>query len=147
MFCVHGTPRKLGAPGEDKHKVFYRLIDAASYQNNHILVVGGGDSAIEASLGLSSQKNNTVTLSYRKNEFSRIKERNRIHIDDFMKRKKVNVVFESEVKEILDDEVILQTTSGEMKMKNDYVFIFAGGELPGPFLKQIGVEMQVTQIQ
>jgi thioredoxin reductase (NADPH) len=142
-----GTPRKLGVKGEERHKVFYRLIDAVSYQNNHLLVVGGGDSAIEAAIGLASQKNNTVILSYRKSEFSRIKERNRVHIDDYMKRKKLTVIFDSDVKEILEEDVILQTIAGEKQVKNDFVFIFAGGELPGQFLKQIGVEMHQQQIQ
>ncbi|MDD8017476.1 MAG: NAD(P)-binding domain-containing protein [Bacteroidota bacterium] len=141
-----GTPRKLGVSGEQLSKVTYRLIDASSYNGNHVLVVGGGDSAIEAAIGLASQKNNTVTLSYRKSEFSRIKERNRIHIGEFMGRKKVKVLFNSEVKDISETTVVLQTTEGEQEFQNDYVFIFAGGELPSEFLKKIGVNMHMQQV-
>ncbi|MEW5798936.1 MAG: NAD(P)-binding domain-containing protein [Bacteroidota bacterium] len=138
-----GTPRKLGVPGEQLSKVTYRLIDAASYQNSHVLVVGGGDSAIEAAIGLASQKGNTVTLSYRKNEFTRIKERNRTHIDDFVARKKISIEFNSEVKEIHEEKALLQTQQGLIELRNDFVFIFAGGELPNEFLKKIGIQMQV----
>ncbi|MBI2427621.1 MAG: NAD(P)-binding domain-containing protein [Ignavibacteriales bacterium] len=142
-----GTPRKLGVAGEQLSKVTYRLIDAASYQNSHVLVVGGGDSAIEAAIGLASQKGNTVSLSYRKNEFSRIKERNKAHIDDFVSRKKIIVEFNSEVKEIMEEKVMLQTPYGVSEIPNDFVFIFAGGELPNEFLKKIGIQMQVQVME
>lgn len=141
-----GTPKKLGVPGEQLSKVAYRLIDAASFQNSHLIVVGGGDSAIEAAIGLASQQANTVTLSYRKNEFTRIKERNRTHIDDFVARKKLTVEFNSEVKEIFADNVLLQTTNGVLKIPNQFVFIFAGGEMPDEFLKKIGIQMQVQVV-
>lgn len=142
-----GTPRKLGVPGEQLSKVTYRLIDAASYQNAHVLVVGGGDSAIEAAVGLAAQKGNTVTLSYRKGEFTRIKERNKTHIDDCLARKKIDLQFNSEVKEILEDKILLQTPDGVKELPNDYVFIFAGGELPNEFLKKIGIGMHVQQVE
>lgn len=142
-----GTPRKLGVPGEELSKVMYRLIDTSTYNNNHILVVGGGDSAIEAAVGLSIQKNNTVTLSYRKNEFSRIKERNKGHIEDAAKKKKVNVVFDSEVKEIRENEVVLTRPNGYLEIPNEFVFIFAGGEMPFELLKKIGVSSQLQEIE
>lgn len=142
-----GTPRKLGVPGEDRSNVSYRLIDASSYQNSHVLVVGGGDSAIEAAIGLATQKNNTVTLSYRKGEFSRIKERNRQHIDDNIRRGKVIVHYNSEVVEIADSAVILQTAEGQRRIPNDFTFIFAGGELPNEFLKKVGVQMHLQKIE
>ncbi len=142
-----GTPRTLGVPGEQLSKVTYRLIDAASYQNTHALVVGGGDSAIEAAVGLATQKNNTVTLSYRKGEFSRIKERNTQHIEEYVAKKKITVVFNSEVKEILEGKVLLETADGMQELPNEYVFIFAGGEMPNEFLKKIGIEMHTQKIQ
>jgi thioredoxin reductase (NADPH) len=141
-----GTPRKLGVPGEERSKVTYRLIDAASHNNEHIMVVGGGDSAIEAAIGLASQNNNTVILSYRKNEFSRIKERNKSHIDDFVSRKKITVIFNSEVKEIRENSILLLTQNGEQEIKNSYVYIFAGGELPNEFLKKIGIQMHAQVV-
>ncbi len=90
-----GTPRKLGVKGEELPKVMYRLIEADHYINKKILVVGGGDSAIEAAMGLGHQAGNHVTLSYRKGEFSRIKERNAQRIQDCMRTGKVNDVFNS----------------------------------------------------
>ena len=115
------------------------------YQNCDVLVVGGGDSAVEAAVGLASQSTNRVTISYRKGEFSRIKERNRQHLDEFIGRKKVKVVFNSEVQEILEDSLILNTQRGPEKIKNDYVLIFAGGEMPFDFLKAIGIQF-ATQV-
>ncbi len=142
-----GTPRKLGVPGEDRSKVTYRLIDAATYQNCNVLVVGGGDSAIEAAIGLATQANNTVTLSYRKGEFTRIKERNRQHIDDYVRRKKISVLFNSDVLSISENEVRIKTTDKEVTLPNEYVFIFAGGELPNEFLKKIGVQMHMQTVE
>jgi putative YpdA family bacillithiol system oxidoreductase len=140
-----GTPKKLGVPGEGLSKVMYRLIDTQTYQNCDVLVVGGGDSAVEAAVGLASQSTNRVTLSYRKGEFTRIKERNRQHLNEYVGRKKVAVVFNSDVAEILDDSVLLKTPDNTEKIKNDYVFIFAGGEMPYDFLKSIGIEFY-TQV-
>ena len=141
-----GTPRKLGVPGEDKTKVAYSLIDAESYQNSHILVVGGGDSAIEAAIGLSKQEGNTVTLSYRKHAFFRIKARNEENIDIAIANKEVEVVFESHVLEILDDSVRIAIGGKDdpdsvTEMPNDAVFVFAGGIAPFSMLQDAGVSL------
>ena len=140
-----GTPRKLGVPGEQLSKVMYRLIDTQAYHNCDVLVVGGGDSAVEAAVGLGIQSANRVTLSYRKGEFTRIKERNRQHLATAEKGKKVNVIFNSEIAEIAERHVLLKAPDGVQKIKNDYVFIFAGGEMPFDFLKAIGIQF-TTQI-
>ena len=137
-----GTPRKLGVPGEELSKVTYRLIDAETYQDNDVLVIGGGDSAIEAALGLALQGTNRVTLSYRKSEFSRIKARNKEHLDEYVNKKALNVLLSSEVKLILHKEVHIETTEGLKVLPNDYVFIFAGGEMPFEFLQQVGIKFQ-----
>ena len=141
-----GTPRKLGVPGEHLSKVAYRLIDAESYQDCDALVIGGGDSAIEAAIGLALQGTNRVTLSYRKDSFSRIKERNRVHLDDYVRRKAIHLAMNTNAKEIRPEEVILDTVEGPRSLKNNYVFIFAGGEMPFDFLKQIGIEFQAQEI-
>lgn len=141
-----GTPRKLGVPGEELSKVMYRLIDTSTYNNNSILIVGGGDSAIEAAVGLSLQKNNTITLSYRKGEFTRIKERNRERIGEMISKKKVNVIFNSEVKEIREESVVIATPEGDREIRNEFVFIFAGGELPFELLKKIGITTQMQEV-
>ena len=141
-----GTPRKLGVPGEELSKVMYRLIDASHYNDSNILIVGGGDSAVEAAVGLSIQRNNTVTISYRKAEFIRIKDRNRQNIQEKISRKKINVVFNSEVTEIKERAVVLNTEDGKREIPNDYVFIFAGGEMPFEFLGKIGIAMYQQQV-
>jgi thioredoxin reductase (NADPH) len=137
-----GTPRKLGVPGEQLSKVMYRLMDAESYQGNKILVVGGGDSAVEAAMGLALQKTNTVTLSYRRGEFSKIKTRNRERLDECLNRGTINAVMNSEVEEVRDHEIRLRTPEKTVAIQNDYVFVFAGGEMPFEFLRNIGVQFQ-----
>jgi thioredoxin reductase (NADPH) len=141
-----GTPRKLDVPGEHLSKVMYRLIDAESYKDSDALVVGGGDSAIEAAIGLALQGTNRVTISYRKDSFARIKERNRVHLDDYVRRKTIRLALNTNVKEIRPDMVILDTPDGPRSLKNNYVFIFAGGEMPFEFLKQIGIQFQAQEI-
>jgi thioredoxin reductase (NADPH) len=142
-----GTPRKLGVPGEQLSKVTYRLIDAETYQDCDVLVVGGGDSAVEAAVGLALHGTNRVTLSYRKDSFARLKERNKGHLDEQVRRKRINLVLNSNVKEILPQEIILETTEGVQRIRNNYVFIFAGGEMPFDFLKQVGVQFQAQEIE
>lgn len=134
-----GTPRKLGVKGEDLPKVMYRLIEADHYTHKRILVVGGGDSAVEAAIGLSVQQGNKVTLSYRKDSFSRIKERNLEKITEFNRTGKLKVVFNSIPVEFREDCVMLEVDGTVEELPNDYVWIFAGGIAPNDFLKKIGV--------
>lgn len=142
VLCLgrNGVPRKLGVPGEHLPKVMYRLIEADHYVNKEILIVGGGDSAVEAAMGLAGQPGNCVTLSYRQQAFSRIKERNAKRIEEHMRIGKVRVVFNSVPVEFTQDSVILDTGGHRQVLSNDFVWIFAGGESPTTFLKKIGVE-------
>ncbi len=137
-----GTPRKLGVPGEHSSKVAYKLIEPEQYKKKQVLVVGGGDSAIEAAMSLSEQEGTKVTLSYRKEVFSRIKEMNQTRIEKAMKSGQVHVIFNSTVKEIRGDQVILTKDGKEGYLPEDYVFVFAGGELPSKFLAKIGIEIE-----
>jgi thioredoxin reductase (NADPH) len=134
-----GSPRKLGVKGEELPKVMYRLIEADHYINKKILVVGGGDSAIEAAMGLAHQVGNKVTLSYRKEAFSRIKERNSRRVEECMRKGQIKVIFNSSPVEIKQDSVILEVNGKTQAIPNDYVWVFAGGEPPTAFLKKIGV--------
>jgi thioredoxin reductase (NADPH) len=134
-----GSPRKLGVQGEDLPKVMYRLIEADHYINKKILVVGGGDSAIEAAMGLGHQVGNQVTLSYRKEAFSRIKERNAQRIEESIRKGKVKVLFNSHPVEFKQNSVLLEVHGQKQELPNDYVWIFAGGEPPTAFLKKVGV--------
>jgi thioredoxin reductase (NADPH) len=134
-----GDPRKLGVKGEDLPKVMYRLIEADHYINKKILVIGGGDSAVEAAMGLANQAGNQVTLSYRSERFSRIKERNAKRIEDCMKSGKIRALFNSNPIEFKPESVIIDVAGKPQEIPNDFVWIFAGGTPPTAFLKKIGV--------
>ena len=136
-----GTPRKLNVPGESMEKVAYRLLEPENISNENIVVVGGGDSAVEAALLLADQNN--VTLSYRKEAFQRIKPKNGERIKQAMSQGKIDVRFNTNV-EIIDwDEVAISNGNGDNKLslKNDRIYIFAGGELPTQFLDKIGIQI------
>lgn len=135
-----GTPRKLGVPGEDKSKVMYKLLDAETYQDEDILIIGGGDSAIEAAMGLAKQRGNRVTISYRKPKFVRIKTRNEKLITKMIENNTVSVLYNSNIIEIKDDHVLLQQDEEILPIPNSYVFIFAGGEPPFPLMHKIGIK-------
>jgi thioredoxin reductase/NAD-dependent dihydropyrimidine dehydrogenase PreA subunit len=134
-----GTPRKLGAPGEELPKVMYQLADAESYDRQRILVVGGGDSAVEAALGLARQRGNHVTLSYRREKLVRIKKKNETRIAELLANRRIEGAFNTDVQEIRAESVQLKTPDGVRDLPNDYVFVFAGGEPPFELLRQMGI--------
>ena len=135
-----GTPQKLGVKGEDLPKVMYRLIEADHFINKDILVVGGGDSAVEAAMGLAMQKGNRVTLSYRRDAFSRIKERNARRLQDMMRSGRLRVILKSLPLEFTESSALLDVDGAPQEIPNDFVWIFAGGVAPNEFLKQIGIQ-------
>ena len=137
-----GTPRKLDVPGEEMDKVVYRLIDPEQYKGQHILVVGGGDSAIEAALALAQQKGTTTTLSYRSPAFSRAKSKNRERLQEAEKNGNIQVLLESNVKEIRKDSVAINSKDETLELPNNAVLVCAGGILPTPFLKRIGINVE-----
>ncbi len=137
-----GTPRKLGVGGEELPKVFYKLLDPQRITDKNILVVGGGDSAVEAALILADYNNN-VTVSYRKDKFGRIKEKNYEKIKKAEEDGKVKVIYNSQVKRIENDKVILtRNNDEEFAVPNDLVYVFIGGELPKEFLKKAGINIE-----
>src|SRR6185503_12378000 len=103
-----GTPRKLEVPGEEMTKVAYGLLDAGSYRDRRILVVGGGDSAVEAAVGLAEQPGNEVTLSYRKDSFFRLRTRNEQRLEKALGDRRLSVLFESRVTSIREGAVDLE---------------------------------------
>lgn len=136
-----GTPRKLNVPGEDTEKVAYRLLEPELIKNKKIIIVGGGDSAIESALLLADQ--NKVTISYRSNAFSRIKPKNAENINTAVKSGLIDLKLNSNIVSI-EPESISYTENDPnevQKMANDLIFIFAGGELPTQFLRKIGIEI------
>jgi thioredoxin reductase (NADPH) len=136
-----GSPRKLGVPGEDQAKVMYRLMDAQAYRNSHILIVGGGDSAAEAAIGLARQSTNRVTLSYRKDRLVRLKKKNLETIEKLIANGRIQTLFGSEVTRIDADFVELRNSDGtDVRLENNYVFVFAGGVPPYPLLREMGIQ-------
>lgn len=136
-----GTPRKLGVPGEDLSKVVYRLIDAEQYRGQHVLVVGGGDSALEAAASIAEQPDTQVTLSYRSEAFSRAKEKNRERIAAMERSGQLRVLLKSNVLEVRLEQAILDCAGERIELRNDAVIVSAGGDLPTPFLKKIGIQV------
>ena len=137
-----GVPRTLNLPGERLPKVIYSLREPEAFQSDRIVVVGGGDSAIEAALALSTQPGNDVKIAYRKGQFSRIKPGNMERIEDAIARRQVEVLWSSNLLEIKPDAVVLKGNAGTVEtMPNDLVAIFAGGELPTKFLRSCGIEI------
>ncbi len=136
-----GSPRKLGIPGEITEKVAYRLLEPENIHQKEIIVVGGGDSAVEAALSLAEQ--NKVILSYRKDKFSRIKPKNRDKLNDVIEEGLLEIKYETNLVKIEKGHVILKTKKeGEqLTLSNDLVYIFIGGELPTQFLKKTGVKI------
>jgi thioredoxin reductase len=137
-----GTPRKLDVPGEEQPKVVYRLIDAEQYRGQRVLVVGGGDSALEAAAGVAEQPGTDVTLSYRSPAFSRAKPRNREQVDRLTREGRIRLLLGSQVRQILTREVEIALDGSSRRVPNDAVIVCAGGVLPGAFLRQIGVEVE-----
>lgn len=142
-----GTPRKLEAAGADLPKVMYSLTDAAQYKSAKILVVGGGDSAAEAALGLSNQQGNEVTLSYRKRELSRLKDKNQKNLQEAIARRKVRFLPATHVVEVTATEAVIEAEGGlRSTLPNDYVFALIGGTSPNVFLERIGVQIVTKEV-
>ena len=137
-----GTPRKLDVPGEELEKVVYRLIDPEQYRGKHVLVVGGGDAALEAAVSISREPGTTVTLSYRSNAFSRVKPKNRELTEEASNSGHLSVLLESTVKEIRSATVLLNQKGTAIELPNDAVIVCAGGILPTPLLKEIGIQIE-----
>jgi len=135
-----GSPRKLGVEGEWMEKVAYKLLEPELIKEKNVLVVGGGDSAIESALLLA--EDNKVTLSYRSDKFSRLKPKNAENINEAIENGSVITLFESNVINIIPDKVEIRVKDGEtLTLDNDLVYIFAGGELPTQFLEKSGIKI------
>jgi thioredoxin reductase (NADPH) len=137
-----GTPQTLGVPGEDLPKTTYRLIEPEQYRDRRVLVVGGGDSAIEAACSLADASAADVTIAYRSSAFTRAKQRNRERIQGAAAEGRVRVLFESTVAAIEPDKVRLNRSGKPVVLPNDTVIVNAGGVLPTPFLNSLGVAVE-----
>jgi len=137
-----GTPRKLGVRGEDLPKVVYRLIDPEQYAGQQVLVVGGGDSALEAAVSVSEAAGSSVTLSYRGDNFDRAKGRNRDRVKSAVQQGRLTVLMKSNVQEIQPDAVAIEQDGSTVTLRNDAVIISAGGVMPTEFLQRIGIAVE-----
>lgn len=137
-----GTPRKLGVPGEELPKVVYRLIDPEQYRGQKVLIVGGGDSALEAATSIAEEPGTHVTISYRSDAFSRAKEKNRQKVEAAVSAGKLTTLMKSTTKEIFEDKVILEQEGKEIEVENDAIIVSAGGVLPTPMLKELGISIE-----
>lgn len=136
-----GSPRKLSVPGEELGKVVYEVIEMEQFAGRRVLVVGGGDSAVECAVGLANQSGTEVLLSYRRGAFDRVKSRNQEKIDQAVSRGRVKLLLGTQVREIRADVVVLEGPSGAMIVPNDDVVIRIGGDAPYAFLERIGVRI------
>lgn len=137
-----GTPRKLGTPGEDLPKVVYRLVDPEQYRGKRVLVVGGGDSAIEAALAVAAEPGASVVLSYRGEAFGRVKQKNRERLAEAESGGRLEVVLGSNVVRIEAASVELDCGGALRRIDNDAVIVCAGGILPTPMLKEMGIQVE-----
>ncbi len=137
-----GTPRKLGVKGEEQSKVVYRLIDPEQYRGKKVLVVGGGDSALEAAFTIAEEPGTKVTLSYRSPTFSRAKLKNRERVEAAQENGQLDIVLSSQVTSIEPAHIEIQQENERWKIENDDVIVCAGGILPTPFLKSMGISIE-----
>lgn len=136
-----GTPRKLGIPGEELPKVVYRLIDPEQYKAQKVMIVGGGDSALEAALAIADEEGSEVSLSYRSQSFSRAKAKNRDRIEQYAEQGKITLYLPSNLKSVEPDALTLESNEELITIPNDAVIINAGGILPTGFLKDVGIQV------
>jgi len=137
-----GTPRKLEVDGEDQAKVVYRMVDPEQYRQQHVLVVGGGDSALEAAASIAEQPGTAVTLSHRSDSFSRAKPKNRERVKAAETSGRLSVLLQSSVTRIGRHDIEIEQQGRQIRIRNDAVIVCAGGILPTAFLKGIGIEVE-----
>src|SRR5208337_445312 len=139
-----GNPRKLHVQGEERERVYHRLYAPRHYNDQDILVVGGGNSAVEAALVLAEQ--NRVRLSYRGSEFSRLFKDNERKLNAAVAEKRIEPLLNSNVLEFGERSARLEIDRGghqeSLETPYDHAFVLIGAELPVTFLKSLGIKME-----
>jgi thioredoxin reductase/NAD-dependent dihydropyrimidine dehydrogenase PreA subunit len=137
-----GTPRKMEVPGEEQPKVHYTLIEPEPFESKHVLVVGGGNSAVETALALADfGRCASVSISYRRNAFARCRAENRRRIDEAIQAGKVQPLMPSEVESVGEKDVVLTREGVRQSIQNDAVIVQIGGTAPAELLQAFGVEV------
>jgi len=137
-----GTPRKLDVPGEEQAKVHYTLIEPDPFASKHVLVVGGGNSAVETALALADfNRCASVSISYRRDAFARCRAENRLRIDEAIQTSKVRALLPSQIVSISEREVVLTSGTREMRIPNDAVIVQIGGTAPAELLQTFGIQV------
>jgi len=139
---LRGTPRKLGCRGEDLQKVTYRMMDPEQYEGCDVLVVGGGDAALEAAMQLAEESDARVSISYRGENFAKCREKNRTKMAEMVKARRVRALMNSQVDAITEDEVVLTVEGSPQVLPNDFVIVNIGGELPLEFLSKLQISLE-----
>ncbi len=137
-----GTPRPLGVPGEELEKVVYRLIDPEQYADRRVLVVGGGDSALEAASRIAEQPGTQVAISYRGKSYARARSKNRLRLQELVDLGRIRELLDSTVEQIDRNAVSLRWGGEPIQLDNDDVIVCAGGMLPTEFLNATGIRME-----
>jgi thioredoxin reductase len=139
-----GNPRKLKVKGEDREHVYHRLYSPRKYKKENIIVVGGGNSAVEAAITLSEK--NRVYLSYRGSAFARIFKDNERKLNKAIAVKKIEPLLNSNVTEFGEHEATLKINRGGSdeirKIPYDHAFVLVGADVPRDFLKSLGLKME-----
>ncbi len=136
-----GDARRLGVPGEELPHVYNRLFDPGEYYDQDILVIGGGDSAVEAANALA-EAGNRVTLSYRKENLDRPKPENLERYEELRQAGRLTPVFNSKPKSIQPHETLLTQNGKEQLVKSEVVFSLIGRELPLAFFKRSKIKIE-----
>lgn len=136
-----GNPRSLGVPGEEQEWVYHRLYSPKHYRDEDILVVGGGNSAVEAAVTLAEA--NRVVLSYRGTEVTRVFKENRQRLDDAVAADRVELVLGSNVTSFGDRTAQLSLADGASRsVRCDHAFVLIGADLPREFLRGLGLRLE-----
>lgn len=139
---VRGTPRRLGLPNEDLPKVTYNLLDATEYRQKRICVVGGGNAGVEAAMALADPKlGNEVKLLVRGPTFDRCNDDNRTRVEDMARKKQLDLWFNSSVNQIETSTLEVIKEKSGVTVPNDFLFVFAGAELPSKMLQEMGIKI------
>ncbi|WP_165779517.1 NAD(P)-binding domain-containing protein [Leptospira harrisiae] len=136
-----GDPKRLGVKGESNPSVFYRVFDPYDTHDKSVVIVGGGDSAVEAAIA-SSRYAKEVRLIHRGKDFRRPKQKNIEELDRLVRENKIKLQLESEVTEISEQNVFVKTPEASVKLKADVVYVLIGNTPPIHFLKKIGIKIQ-----